>query len=55
MKTEQTWTEIHTTKHERTEMAGDLFVIVNPSDWKELKEEEEERQNYQRMEKATQC
>ena len=37
-------------------MVGDLFMIVNPSDWKELKEEEEEeRQNYQRMEKATQC
>ena len=32
----------------------DLFVIVNSSDWKELKEEEE-KQNYQRMEKATQC
>ena len=42
MKTEQTWTEIHTSKHERTEMAGDLFVIVKPSDWKWLKEEEEE-------------
>ena len=35
----QTWPEI---KHGRTEVAGVLFERVNPSDWKQLKQEAEE-------------
>ena len=43
-------------KHGRTVMAVDLFVIVNPSDWKLHKEKKKKmRENYRRLEKATQC
>ena len=44
---EQTWTEIQL-KHGRTEIAGDLFVIVDPS--KKKKEEEEKNEEKEKVE-----